>query len=103
VEPIHKASWCFFVGETDVRSNVRKAVPHHEFGEPEGGALKHADGLMRPPLISIINPLETCHEEVASKPLVELLHRQARVQMNVGGGNDDLINKILGEGHSEEI
>jgi hypothetical protein len=85
MEPIHEASRCFFVSETDGRSNVRKAVPCHGFGEPEGGTLKHADGLTRPPVILIADPLETCHEEVASKPLVELLHHQARVQMNVGG------------------
>ncbi len=63
VEPIHKAircnSWCCFVGETDVSSNIFEAGTRHVLMEPEGGALKHADGLMRPPRISVVDPLET--------------------------------------------
>jgi hypothetical protein len=50
----------FFVGETDVGSNsIMEATTRHEFVEPEGGALKHADWLLQPPCILIVNPLET--------------------------------------------
>ncbi len=71
--------------------------------QPEGGALKHADGLLQSPLIYIVDPLETCHEEVASEPLVELLHGQVREQMIVGGGKDNFTDKILGEAYAEKI
>ena len=84
VEPIHEAGWLVLVGEADAGDYVEDAILRHVSIEPEGGTLEHADGLLRPPAVSIVDPLETCHEEVASEPLVELLHRQARGLIPVG-------------------
>ena len=74
-------------------SYVGETISRHELVEPERCTRKHADGPLRPPLVTIVDPLETCHEEVASKPLVELMHGQVGKQMNVGRGEDDLCGR----------
>mgnify|MGYP000374113517 CR=1 FL=1 len=76
VEPVHKTMgchrWWWFFGETDVARYVGETISCHELVQPEGCTRKQAHGPLRPPLVTIVDPLETCHEEVASKINVEL-------------------------------